>query len=564
MAMISLFDELADLALIEIFSYLSCSDIVWSFSNLNSRLTILLTERGFYRHVNLSSAGRNLFAAILSILRLNEIESLVIDRCASPLQLKRWPHLPHLTTLRLKGNGMTRKVAYPSWNLCEFLERTLCHLRTLQSLDLGMETSFDLHKWPFKTIQAPLIYLKITLGRTSLLIDILSTKPLSYTLQQLHIKIADFCGDMWLCLRDKDFLPRMESLHTFTFVKSFKRYLSEEWTLVNVLTTFNVMPVLRRINFSIFIDVNDLDQMTHSALFNDDRHIDVHYAFMINDNREHFELNQYVPYGSLSHPRQIASATFISECWPVDPTIINHDEVYLEKSRNRQHLFYTLPWIFDEFFQLCVPDRYISELQVFTSASSVNTVGPSHLRKLDISNNFPSLATSFPHIMFSNQVIELHLSRCDRQISVNLPTIDHLIITDSLDSLNSCFLSRNIRSIQITLNHEHLHLARNDWSDLPTLSTLPFLKSLRILLYGMNNPPNDTSCQIIAETASTISDFCFCCRRKNYQNRRNFDCAHTAQSLFIIQLRNSILALLLNERPRLVVEKDGYGLIAWF
>ncbi|CAF3366082.1 unnamed protein product [Rotaria sp. Silwood2] len=476
MAMISLFDELADLALIEIFSCLSCSDIVWSFSNLNSRLTILLTERGFYRHINLSSAGRNLFAAILSILRLNEIESLVIDRCASPLQLKRWPHLPHLTTLRLK----------------------------------------------------------------------------------------DFCGDMWLCLRDKDFLPRMESLHTFTFVKSFKRYLSEEWTLVNVLTTFNVMPVLRRINFSIFIDVNDLDQMTHSALFNDDRHIDVHYAFMINDNREHFELNQYVPHGSLSHPRQIASATFISECWPVDPTIINHDEIYLEKSRNRQHLFYTLPWIFDEFFQLCVPDRYISELQVFTSASSVNTIGPSHLRKLDISNNFPSLATSFPHIMFSKQVIELHLSRCDRQISVNLPTIDHLIITDSLDSLNSCFLSRNIRSIQITLNHEHLHLARNDWSDLPTLSTLPFLKSLRILLYGMNNPPNDTSCQIIAETASTISDFCFCFRRKNHQNRRNFDCAHTAQSLFIMQLRNSIIALPLNEKPRLVVEKDGYGLIAWF
>jgi hypothetical protein len=98
--MISLFDDLSDLSLIEIFSYLSCIDALWSFSNLNSRLTTLLRERGFYRHVNLSSTRRNQFETILSILRLNEIQSLVIDRCASPLQLRRWPHL---TTLRLQG-----------------------------------------------------------------------------------------------------------------------------------------------------------------------------------------------------------------------------------------------------------------------------------------------------------------------------------------------------------------------------------------------------------------------------------------------------------------------------
>ncbi|CAF4372753.1 unnamed protein product, partial [Rotaria sordida] len=122
--------------------------------------------------------------------------------------------------------------------------------------------------------------------------------------------------------------------------------------------------------------------MNNSALFDDDRHIDVHYVFMISDNREHFELNQYVPHGSLSHSRQIVSATFISECWTLDSTIKNHDEIYLEKPRNRQHLFYTLPWIFDEFFQLCLPDRYISQLQVFTSPSPVNTVAPSRLRKL--------------------------------------------------------------------------------------------------------------------------------------------------------------------------------------
>ncbi|CAF3322938.1 unnamed protein product [Rotaria socialis] len=592
--MISLFQELPELALIEIFSYLSCADALWSFSNVNSHLTTLLTERGFYRHINLSSTGRSRFAAILSILRFSEIESLVIDRCASPLQLKRWPYLPHLTTLRLQGvrylrevfklirkhantlthltvessrycfaGGMTKRLGYPSWHLWEFLERTLCHLPILQSLDLGMETSFALHDWRFKAIQAPLTYLKITLGRAHLLIHILSTKPLSFTLQQLHVYISDF-SHMWLCLRKKDLLPRIASLHTFSFVKSLKWHSAEEWTLLNELTTSSVMPVLRRMNFSIVIDVHDLEQMTHSALFNDDRHIDVHYVFMINDNRQHAELNQYIPHGSLSHPRQIASATFISECWPVDPTIKDHDDSYLHKPRNRQHLFYTLPWIFDEFFQLCVPDRYISELQVFTSPSQVNTVDRSHLRKLNISNNLPSLATSLPRIMFLNQVVELHLSRCDRQVSVNLPTCDHLVITDSLDTLNSCLFSRNIRSIQITLNQEYLHLTRNDWSELSTLSTLPLLTSLRILLYGMNIPPNATSCQNIAETASTISDFCFCFRRKNHQNQCNFNWAHTAQSLFIMQLRNSILALPRNAKSRVVLEKDGYGLVAWF
>jgi hypothetical protein len=80
----------------------------------------------------------------------------------------------------------------------------------------------------------------------------------------------------------------------------------------------------------------------------------------------------------------------------------------------------------------------------------------------------------------------------------------------------------------------------------------------------MNVPPNDISRHIIVETISNMTDFCFCFRRKNYRNRRNFESAHTMQAIFITQLRNDILALPLNEKPRIVVEKGGYGLIAWF
>ncbi|CAF3049788.1 unnamed protein product, partial [Rotaria socialis] len=73
-----------------------------AFSELNIRLTILLLERGFYRNVNLSSSRYYQFQTLLPLLRLNEIHSLLIDCYASPLQLSKWPHLPHLKTLRVK------------------------------------------------------------------------------------------------------------------------------------------------------------------------------------------------------------------------------------------------------------------------------------------------------------------------------------------------------------------------------------------------------------------------------------------------------------------------------
>ena len=101
--MVTLFDELSDLWLIEIFSYLSSVDALWSFNNLNTRLTSSLTERGFHRCVNLSSIRRSRFRTFLSLLRLNEIESLLIDCNASSLQVRVWPYLPHLTKLTVKG-----------------------------------------------------------------------------------------------------------------------------------------------------------------------------------------------------------------------------------------------------------------------------------------------------------------------------------------------------------------------------------------------------------------------------------------------------------------------------
>jgi hypothetical protein len=101
--MTSVFDHLADLVLIEILSYLSSTDALCAFTCLNARWTRLLAERGFFRQVNLSATYSRQFDQLLQILSLNHIETLVIDRSASPLQLRRWPYLPRLTKLHMRG-----------------------------------------------------------------------------------------------------------------------------------------------------------------------------------------------------------------------------------------------------------------------------------------------------------------------------------------------------------------------------------------------------------------------------------------------------------------------------
>jgi hypothetical protein len=103
MQMTTAFHDLADLALIEIFSYLSCSDVLSAFTCLNGRITGLLTERGHFRHVDLSSMSHRQFDQLLHVLPLDDIDTLIIDRHASPLQLRRWPYLPRLKRLYLRG-----------------------------------------------------------------------------------------------------------------------------------------------------------------------------------------------------------------------------------------------------------------------------------------------------------------------------------------------------------------------------------------------------------------------------------------------------------------------------
>lgn len=118
------FNNLPDLVLIELFTYLSSKDVLWGFTHLNHRLTMLIAECGFFCHINLSNARYHQFNAILRFLPLNDIQSLVIDSDASPLQLYRWPYLPRLRTLRIIG----------TYNYQHLLLFLLLHAATLTHL----------------------------------------------------------------------------------------------------------------------------------------------------------------------------------------------------------------------------------------------------------------------------------------------------------------------------------------------------------------------------------------------------------------------------------------------
>ena len=165
--------------------------------------------------------------------------------------------------------------------------------------------------WNITPIRVPLTYLRITVHRVADLLAIMSTRPLSTTLRQLHVKLRDKGVGLSIRASEMKIAFRMSSLHTFTFVKSLSRKFPDEWTLIDTLTSSTIMPVLRRAKLIVAINVWDLNRIDRSALFNDDRRVDVQYAFGLTDHRSHTYLYPRIPRGSRSHPRCVASATFV-------------------------------------------------------------------------------------------------------------------------------------------------------------------------------------------------------------------------------------------------------------
>jgi hypothetical protein len=149
----------------------------------------------------------------------------------------------------------------------------------------------------------------------NILVRLISTAPLSNALHQLHIKVGNSSYNSRLSISTSNFSIRMVNLHTFTLMQEFFSMLTIEWTLFEMLTSSNAMPVLRRANVSLFISTNDLNCIGLSLLFTDHRHIDVHFAFNLINCPEYIKVTQYIPHGNHFHPREIIGATFVVNRW---------------------------------------------------------------------------------------------------------------------------------------------------------------------------------------------------------------------------------------------------------
>ena len=260
-------------------------------------------------------------------------------------------------------------------------------------------------------------------------------------------------------------------------------------------------------------------------------------------------------------------------------------------------VWYTLPWTFERFFELLQPIDYITEVKVFALPSSYSSIiGPSRLRTLCISQDesLPSII-SMPHVVRLNHINTVHLSFHAWPTGLNLLSLRHVTLTNNLVVLkNFSSFPTSIHSIQIILNANIPNFVSSDWSTLRSLSALPMLTSLHIILDDINTGIDDINCQIIAETVPMLVHFGIYFRRSSEKSKRNsLDyCVQFIPVLFdptipvieedeedeaevslasrfdvyqtsIKELHRRILRLSFHMKPLIVVEKERCGLTVW-
>ncbi|CAF2749440.1 unnamed protein product [Rotaria sp. Silwood2] len=328
--------------------------------------------------------------------------------------------------------GFTGYISHPRGRLSTLMKNVLPHLSALRSLDLGQDIGLGLTNWYITTIQSPLNYLRVSMNDIPHLCHVISRETLSTTLEQLHVTMRNAHVGRENSLPNGLVLSKMINLHTFTLVQSIFSYDRIEWSTIESLTAPNVMPVLRRMNLAIFITVGHLNCINRSSLFIDDRRIDVQFAFIIDDTSLGIQLSHHVLHGSRVYPRQIFNS---------------YPSTY--------DVWYTLPWAFEQFFEVVEPIQYITKVEVFALPSSYSSIiSLSRLRTLSISQNdsLPSII-SMPHVVQLDHINTVHLSFHDWPTGLNLLALRHVTLTNNLIALkNFSSFPPNIRSIQILLH----------------------------------------------------------------------------------------------------------------
>lgn len=160
-----------------------------------------------------------------------------------------------------------------------------------------------------------LTFLRIVLDNPYDILRLMLTRPLSKTLKHLHITLTDIPSDFDFCLPNKDGLVSMVQLETFTLVKSFLWKLKNELTFIDMLTSADIMPMLRRIKLAITLNNDELNRIKQCSIFNDYRSVDVHFVLCVNEFYTNMQLKKLIPYGSRSFPREVMGSIFTVNYW---------------------------------------------------------------------------------------------------------------------------------------------------------------------------------------------------------------------------------------------------------
>ena len=209
-----------------------------------------------------------------------------------------------------------------------------------------------------------------------------------------------------------------------------------------------------------------------------------------------------------------------------------------------------------------------------------------------------------PHVVQLGRIDTVHLLYHDWPIGLNLPSLRHLTLTNNLVALKDfSSFPPNIRSIQILLYPRMPNFISNNWSVLRSLSALPMLTSLHIVLMDLETGLDKDTCQVIAEMVPMFVHFGICFRNQSGKSTSSDDIDHYVlnpadfgldandpadldylmnisveeeesddellDSIYdmyhasIEELHRRILRLSFHTKPLIVVEEEGYGLAVW-
>ena len=232
-------------------------------------------------------------------------------------------------------------------------------------------------------------------------------------------------------------------------------------------------------------------------------------------------------------------------------------------------MWYTLPWVFDQFFHQFIPYEWTTQVHVFhRSSQRTTTTKKSSLRTLDASGQtLASCLSSLPHVVLDDYTETVHLSFNNLPIHINLPNLRNLTLLNSINCLNySSRFPPTIRSLRILLFHRLPNSMPPNWPlVLHFLSTLSQLTSLRIFMYDLLKTVDDYSCQMIAKLAPLLCDFSFCFRYRHPSHEGNqfLKIAFKNHEKCIKQLFDYIILFTDKKAPCYFVESDGCGLTIW-